>query len=694
MGSPVTAADPDTGDVLAYSVAAVSNSPADTEHLVAFNEDFSVDAATGRVAVKVGAVIDFESRAGYVVSYRVSDNKDAAGDVDTVIDDTLVLTVTVTNLNEAGTVSISGSPTAGVTLTATVSDVDGSVVRAVVAVVECFESDRDLHGHRRREVGQLSGAGHRREPVPARDRRLHRRARIRQVREHHHHHAGIGEGPREPGRRAGRHGGGVELGRSQRRRHRGLPVPLPQHRRLRLEPRLDRRLRQQRHHHLVPGIGADQRTRLHFPGAPDVPHQRPGRPRMDRTNGQDDPGGPAETTSVPRGALAAPANLSADAGDKQVTLNWDDPADASISGYEVRYRPSRDSAWTLDWTAISPSGATTTTHVVTGLGNLTDYTFEVRAMRGTSSGPASSVEGTPEGPPDPALRTSHLYAHWTDGIDSVAQPPFGNENRLEPASCIGTYTFRVIWNLPSDQTAADDWQGRITTRLGVSDVQFAINEPRPDIPEMTGTVTIDNDNSVLSLQVRGRFGGTWGTWSPSVLLRCATTVDTSEVVLVTNTGETQENFLALSSWDFAQGFTTGTHTAGYTLTSIEVPLELSPHQGTDTAVPSVYPVSGTNAHTGTKTALTGPASLPADGTYSFTALANTTRSPSTEYWVLIEVASSGGDHVHVMIVDSGTMMRARPTTRVQRTDIGETRAYRRFSVLWLPKRRSLVARLR
>ena len=228
----------------------------------------------------------------------------------------------------------------------------------------------------------------------------------------------------------------------------------------------------------------------------------------------------------------------------------------------------------------------------------------------------------------------------------------------------------------------------------MSDVQFAINEPRPDIPEMTGTVTIDNDNSVLSLQVRGRFGGTWGTWSPSVLLRCATTVDTSEVVLVTNTGETQENFLALSSWDFAQGFTTGTHTAGYTLTSIEVPLELSPHQGTDTAVPSVYPVSGTNAHTGTKTALTGPASLPADGTYSFTALANTTRSPSTEYWVLIEVASSGGDHVHVMIVDSGTMMRARPTTRVQRTDIGETRAYRRFSVLWLPKRRSLVARLR
>ena len=127
VGSVVTATDPDAGDVLAYSVAAVSNSPADTADLVAFNEDFTLDAATGRVTVKVGAVIDFESRAGYVVSYRVSDNKDAAGDVDAVIDDTLVLTVTVTNLNEAGTVSISGDPEAGTELTASLTDPDGKV---------------------------------------------------------------------------------------------------------------------------------------------------------------------------------------------------------------------------------------------------------------------------------------------------------------------------------------------------------------------------------------------------------------------------------------------------------------------------------------------------------------------------------------------------------------------------------------
>ena len=127
VGSAVTATDPDAGDVLAYSVAAVSNSPADTADLVAFNEDFAVDAATGRVTVKAGAVIDFESRASYVVSYRVSDKKDAAGAVDTVIDDTLVLTVAVSNVNEAGSVSISGDPEAGTELTASLTDPDGSV---------------------------------------------------------------------------------------------------------------------------------------------------------------------------------------------------------------------------------------------------------------------------------------------------------------------------------------------------------------------------------------------------------------------------------------------------------------------------------------------------------------------------------------------------------------------------------------
>ena len=82
-------------------------------------------------------------------------------------------------------------------------------------------------------------------------------------------------------------------------------------------------------------------------------------------------------------------------------------------------------------------------------------------------------------------------------------------------------TFRIIFSLPQGHTAADDWQAQITTQIGVTDIEYSFHEPRPDIPELKGTVTTDSDTAVLSIQIRGRFGNKYGTWSPSVLLRCA-----------------------------------------------------------------------------------------------------------------------------------------------------------------------------
>ena len=123
----VTATDDDTGDTLTYSVAATTDSDG-TEHLTAFNEDFGLDAAAGQITVRPGAVIDFETRDTYTVLYQVTDGEDAAGEPSPAIDDSLTLTVTVTNANEAGAVSISGqSAQVGAVLTATLADPDGAV---------------------------------------------------------------------------------------------------------------------------------------------------------------------------------------------------------------------------------------------------------------------------------------------------------------------------------------------------------------------------------------------------------------------------------------------------------------------------------------------------------------------------------------------------------------------------------------
>ena len=58
---------------------------------------------------------------------QVSDGKDAAGDADTVIDDTVILTISVTNVDEDGSVSVAGTLEAGESLAATLADPDGSL---------------------------------------------------------------------------------------------------------------------------------------------------------------------------------------------------------------------------------------------------------------------------------------------------------------------------------------------------------------------------------------------------------------------------------------------------------------------------------------------------------------------------------------------------------------------------------------
>ncbi len=106
------------------------------------------------------------------------------------------------------------------------------------------------------------------------------------------------------------------------------------------------------------------------------------------------------TTLTLRGTVsdrpAAPTGLTATAGDGQVTLNWDDPSDASITKYQVAYRPVMQSTggrW-QDIPNSGPSGTNRTSYTVTGLQNGTKYRFLVRAV-GNRNGIASSADAKP-----------------------------------------------------------------------------------------------------------------------------------------------------------------------------------------------------------------------------------------------------------------------------------------------------------
>ena len=90
---------------------------------------------------------------------------------------------------------------------------------------------------------------------------------------------------------------------------------------------------------------------------------------------------------------AAPAGLTARAGDGSVTLVWDDPGDSSITGYEYNVNHNATgtgnfTGWSA-WTAIPNSGADTTSHTFNGLTNGREYRYHLRAVN--DAGPSAAA---------------------------------------------------------------------------------------------------------------------------------------------------------------------------------------------------------------------------------------------------------------------------------------------------------------
>ena len=128
------------------------------------------------------------------------------------------------------------------------------------------------------------------------------------------------------------------------------------------------------------------------------------------------------------------------------------------------------------------------------------------------------------------------------------------------------------------------------------------------------------------------------------------TNNTPASLLVSNLGQTHTGVLSPddSSFSFAQGFTTGSHPAGYSLAYIELRLGTTRTGPNVTVTPTVKVFSG--SADGTEVAaLSGPASLDANTTknYRFAASGAVTLQASTDYWVVIQ----GGD-MDILITSS------------------------------------------
>ena len=109
----IEVSDPD-GDTLIYGIDDPSTHP------------FQV--TDGNITLKAGETLDYEATASYDLNVRVRDDKDVNDGVDTSWDDEISIPISVTNVDEAGTVTLgSNNPEVNVVLSASLNDPDGSV---------------------------------------------------------------------------------------------------------------------------------------------------------------------------------------------------------------------------------------------------------------------------------------------------------------------------------------------------------------------------------------------------------------------------------------------------------------------------------------------------------------------------------------------------------------------------------------
>ena len=114
IGDPFAATDVDEGATLTYTLEGTDAA------------SFDIDRSSGQLLTK--AALDYETKPSYTVTVSVRDSKDAAGNSDTAPDDSVDVTIEVTNVDEDGEATFSSNqPQVETPLTATLTDPDGGV---------------------------------------------------------------------------------------------------------------------------------------------------------------------------------------------------------------------------------------------------------------------------------------------------------------------------------------------------------------------------------------------------------------------------------------------------------------------------------------------------------------------------------------------------------------------------------------
>ena len=242
--------------------------------------------------------------------------------------------------------------------------------------------------------------------------------------------------------------------------------------------------------------------------------------------------GPSATASAtpegPPTVPLAPGSLDTDGNDKSISVWWQQPAGedarAPVTSYRVRYRQVGTSSWrNVSRANDDHSGR----QEITGLANRTHYEVQVAAVNRVGAGAWASARATPQGPTEQPPEPEGNETFDVGTLSTYWDHPDARRNLLQIESCSSSLSFRVIWAGPAqDRRQADEWAAHVNTRGGAGRVSYSFSSS-PGVHggnyfEMNGTVRVEGTSS-LTIQVRGRFGSNWGSWSSRSSLYCVET---------------------------------------------------------------------------------------------------------------------------------------------------------------------------
>ena len=152
----------------------------------------------------------------------------------------------------------------------------------------------------------------------------------------------------------------------------------------------------------------------------------------------------------------------------------------------------------------------------------TTKTFEFMATVDDDSPTSTPLEVPPPGNPLPGPEGDEAFSVGRLGVYWVERSGTRSGNDLYMESCAGSYELQVIWDGPVHNRSADEWAAHIGLKSGAGEIvshSFRESPGTTGYFEMNAMVRIDGPLS-FSIQVRGRFGSTWGTWSPTSSFYC------------------------------------------------------------------------------------------------------------------------------------------------------------------------------